>query len=113
VDTYKILQNTLCVLDPAITATSNSVPTTEGTDQKRKGNDDVEKLFREKISGSLSAIGHASLMSELGRARKDLVDARLKYIQTPIVEEKEVWKMYIMNVSQAAKRLETKIADLE
>jgi hypothetical protein len=52
-------------------------------------------------------------MSELDRARKELVDARLKHIQTPIVEEKEVWKMYITNASQAVEQLETKIADLE
>jgi hypothetical protein len=108
------LQNVLCVLDPAVTATANSVPPTmEGMDRKRKGNDDADTLFREKISDSLSALGHASLMSELGRARKDLLNARLKYIQTQNMEEKEVWKTQKMDASEAVERLETKIADLE
>lgn len=86
------MQKVLCVLAPAAIATSDSVPTMEGTDWKRKGNnnDDVMQFY-ENISGSLDSLGYASLVGELSSApSKDMHNAKLGLIKAKDDEEKEV-----------------------
>jgi hypothetical protein len=112
-DTNDILKKTLCVLDSLVTATSESVPLTEGANRKRKGNIDGETQFRDKVGAAMASLGYASVLNELGRAQTKLLDSRMSLIRATKEEEKELIEVAIEYASVAVEKLERKIQELE
>ena len=55
--------------------------------------------------GTMGTLGYMSLVNELGRARKDVSAAKLSLIKAQNDEEKEVWKVAVMDVSETVKEL--------
>ena len=107
-DSYDILTKVLCVLDPTVTASSESVPTTEGgAARKRKGNYNEETKFRDKISDAMGTLGYSSICNELSKARKDALGAKLGLSKAQN-EEKEVWRVAVLDASESVKELEAK-----
>jgi hypothetical protein len=112
-DTFDILKNVCCVLSPGVTATCNGVPSTDGTDRKRKGTNDTERIFQEQITGSLGALGKASLMGEMRSARSTIVECKINRIKAQTAEEKEVWKIAQDQAAETVERLKIMIEELE
>jgi hypothetical protein len=87
VDLLDILQDTLTVLNQALSASSDSIPTASAggitTDKKRKQKEEgqaAEKKFKDDLSSSLSDLGYGALLEQANQTE----DFGLRYLEHPI-----------------------------